>query len=264
MMLVVILLLMSACGSNENSETPNNYMEVTEDNNQYEYQSIEMRNQIESDVGDSETELEQTNAFLSDYQEGEDNKWQRSMFVKSRGGWWYDNYQSNWKYFEKNGNLVKRDIHWHGKEKEEFISSDYNIGPVVGDYIYNRCDYNSSDSTYDAIKRIRTDGSNEEIINTPDLMDYLVVEDNIFYIRKCRESATSFSQTICCVSISKNELIYESEISYGQEENILLLGIYSDKLYVLIGDSVYYINIVNISGDFIFLTNIENSSAQFG
>ncbi len=205
-----------------------------------------------------------SNDFGVDYIEGEQNIWALSQNEET--------YQSNWRYFKKQdtseyycNSLFKQKIDSDIPEKIG-IDVAWRDFAVLGRWIYCRSydDYdNPNTGVVQSIQRVSTDGRDMRIYVTENRMiDYgfCAYKDYLYYIKRTNTSATSYTKSLCCLDTNKGIIIYEGEAIPG-EERIELIGIYNSKFYIMIGDTIKYINADNPNGELINLISIANDSS---
>lgn len=170
--------------------------------------------------------------FQPDYEEGEQNTAMLSSYIASQG---------KWIYYYTSDEILKMD-----ENKDVYTVSsvrDVRSICVLGDWIYY--------STYNEMGRIKTDGTNQEIIKEIKVMSPFLVEGNrLFYFEERNVSATAVDYSFQCYDMNSKEDIMPENSTCGR-----ILGLYKDRLYLRIEDD---------GGDEIFVLYIYTDTLDVG
>lgn len=207
--LVVTLMMsvfMCACGEKQND---NNSYSVAD--NASQYQSGEIG---ETTVTSSET------GFHPDYDEGEQNLSMLSSYVVSQGKWVYYYSSDEIMKMDENKNIYT-----------VFSVSDVKSICVIGDWIYYY--------KYNEIGRVKTDGTNQEIIKNVKIRTPFLIKDNmLLYVEERDSSATSEEYFLQGYDTNSKEYFLSDESFNGK-----ILGLYKDKVYLIEENSLYCVDI---------------------
>lgn len=203
---LMMSVFMCACGEKQKD---NNSYSVAD--NASQYQSGEMG---ETTVTSSET------GFHSDYDEGEQNLSMLSSYVVSQGKWVYYYSSDEIMKMDENKNIYT-----------VFSVSDVKGICVLGDWIYYY--------KYNEIGRVKTDGTNQEIIKNVKIRTPFLIKDNmLLYVEERDSSATSEEYFLQGYDTNSKEDVLPEESFNGK-----ILGLYKDKVYLLEENSLYCVDI---------------------
>lgn len=203
---LMMSIFMCACGEKQNDN--NSYSAA---DNASQYQSGE--------IGDTTVTPSET-GFHPDYDEGEQNLSMLSSYVVSQGKWVYYYSSDEIMKMDENKNIYT-----------VFPVSDVKGICVLGDWIYYY--------KYNEIGRVKTDGTNQEIIKNIKIRTPFLIKDNVLlYVEERDSSATSEDYFLQGYDISSKEDVLPEESFNGK-----ILGLYKDKVYLLEENGLYYVDI---------------------
>lgn len=137
--------------------------------------------------------------------------------------------QGKWVYYYSSDEIMKMD---ENKNIYTVLSvSDIKGICVLGDWIYYY--------KYNEIGRVKTDGTNQEIIKNIKIRTPFLIKDNmLLYVEERDSSATSEDYFLQGYDINSKEDVLPEESFNGK-----ILGLYKDKVYLLEENCLYYIDI---------------------